>query len=76
LCGKPDGLLDSYGFPRNSSELLGHEKRLREKTLEAAGARHDAPVFRAQLLYAEQRDDFLEFHVARNRSAHFLGDLA
>src|SRR5208282_391321 len=69
-----DGLLDGDGLSRDSCELLSHQKRLREKPFEAAGARHDAPVFRAQLLYAQQRDDFLEFLVTRDCAAHFLGD--
>lgn len=69
-----DGVCDSDGFSRNPPELLSHEKRLREKTLQLASTRHGAPIPRTQLFDAEQRDDFLEFFVACNRSAHFFGD--
>jgi hypothetical protein len=37
-----DGVCDSDGFSRNPRELLSHEKRLREKTLQLASTRHGA----------------------------------
>ena len=48
-------------FPFDSAELLGGEKRLRQKPFQPAGACDDLAVFRGKLFQPEHGDDILEF---------------
>src|SRR6476620_9354497 len=58
-----DGLLELHVLPRNSSELLGHRKRLRHEPLESTGSADDELVFLGELVHSKNRDDVLELLV-------------
>ena len=59
---------------RLAGEHLGHEERLRQESLDAAGAVHDLLVLFAQFLDAEDGDDVLQFAVALQDLLHPAGD--
>ena len=61
----------SPGLPVND---LGHEERLRQEPLDAAGPVHDQLVLFAQFVDAEDGDDVLQFAVPLQDRLHAAGD--
>lgn len=59
-----DSVLDIDELARETGESLGHMERLREETLNAAGAGNDEFIGLAEFLHAEDGDDILELVVA------------
>ena len=57
-----------------AGERLGHEERLRQEPLDAAGPGHDLLVLFAQFLDAEDGDDVLQFAVPLQDPLHPVGD--
>src|ERR1700722_14001793 len=55
-----------------AAELLGREKRLREKSFQSPSARHHLAVVWGQLLQAEHRDDILQILVLRQSVSDLL----
>ena len=70
---------DRFGQRRDLARLagehFGHEERLRQEPLDAAGAMHDQLVVFAQFVDAENRDDVLQFAVALQNRLHAAGDV-
>ena len=68
---------DRFGERRDLARLagehFGHEERLRQEPLDAAGAMHDELVFFGQFIDAEDRDDVLQFAVALQNRLHAAG---
>ena len=60
------------GLPVND---FGHEERLRQEPLDAAGAVHDLLVLFAQFVDAEDGDDVLQFAVPLQDLLHAAGDV-
>ena len=58
-----------------AGEHLGHEERLREEPLHAAGAVHDEFVLLGELVYTEDGDDVLQLAVPLECPLHAAGDL-
>src|SRR4026207_2161370 len=52
-----DRVLERHVLAGGAGEVLRHRERLRQETLDLAGARHRELVFRRQLVHAENRDD-------------------
>src|SRR5437588_9217734 len=50
----------------SASEHFGHVERLRQETLDLAGAGHGQLVFGSQLVHAQNGDDVAQFLVARS----------
>ena len=57
-----DGFVQTDHLAR-SREMLGCNKRLREKTLQTPRTKDSLPVLGGKLLEAKHRDDVLEFFV-------------
>ncbi|XP_037510918.1 ATP synthase subunit beta, mitochondrial [Rhipicephalus sanguineus] len=55
-----DGVVDRYELARLACEHFGHLERLREETLDLAGARHCQFVLFRQLVHAQDGNDVLE----------------
>src|ERR1039458_8495786 len=65
-------VLEADEFSGQAGELFSREKRLREKSLQQAGAHNHFAILRRKLLQTEHGDDVLEFAVLRERAADFL----
>src|SRR5258708_31302981 len=77
-----DGLLepadrvgDRHVLALEARELLRDEERLRQESLELAGAGHGEPVVFRQLVDAENRDDVLQVLVALQDLLYLAGDI-
>jgi hypothetical protein len=67
-----DGFVQTDHLAFRSREMLGCNKRLREKTLQTPRTKDSLPVLGGKLLEAKHRDDVLEFFVLRKLPAHLL----
>src|SRR2546425_1991261 len=65
-----DRVGDLHVAPRQARELLGHEHRLRQETLDLAGAADDLLVLVRELFHAEDGDDVLQILVALQDRLH------
>ena len=70
---------DRFGQRRDIAGLVrerfGHDERLRQKPLDAAGPGHDLFVFFAEFVDAENGDDVLQFAIALENLLDAAGDV-
>ena len=75
LLERPDCVGEARDLAGLAGEHLGHEERLRQETLHAAGPVHHEFVLLRQFIDAEDGDDVLQFAVSLQRPLHAAGNL-
>src|SRR5690606_1874978 len=70
-----DSVLDRNVFAGRTGEHFGDVERLREETLDLAGAVNGELVLRGEFIETENRDDILQILVALEHALALTGDL-